>query len=80
MAVEQGCFDVTQQMLNAGEHQITLSTEPDEVVATVRRGTAGPMQGRRMIDKPCTVNGVTVTFSMGFERVGNCICWTAYLP
>lgn len=80
MAVEQGCFEITQQMLNAGQHQITLSGPPDHVLATVRRGPSRPRIGQRMFDKPCTVDGSTLTFTMLAERVGNCICWTAYLP
>lgn len=80
MAVEQGCFEVTQPMLNAGSHVVVLSGVPNEVVADVRRGTAGPLRGRKILDKQCTVNGVNVTFPMTFESVGNCICWTAYLP
>lgn len=80
MTIEQGCFEITQQMLNAGTHQITLSGEPDHVVATVRRGPVRPMQGQQLKDKPVTLNGVVITFRMNFEQVNNCVCWTAYLP
>lgn len=82
MSVEQGCFEVDQTMLNAGFHEVTLSGTPDHVVATVRRGTSRPNMGigQRMLDKPVEVTGTTVKFRMTQERVGNCICWTAYLP
>jgi hypothetical protein len=80
MTVEQGCFEVTQGLLNTGSHAVTLGAAPTEVVATVRRGQPRPLQGRRLMDKAVSVSGVTVTFSMGHEQVGNCICWTAYLP
>lgn len=83
MAVEQGCFEVDQSMLNAGSHAVQLSGAPEHVLATVRRGPNIPTLlggGRPLTDKVCTVNGSTVTFSMNRERVGNCICWTAYMP
>jgi hypothetical protein len=82
MTVEQGCFEVNQAMLNAGSHTATVSVAPAQTLAMVRRGKAHPFLGvgPRLLDKPVTVSGTTLTFSMKGERVGNCICWTAYLP